>query len=253
MGDMAKYGALLRDVRCRVVSNEFLSPSVRRLECRAEEAFDARIGQFALVFPPRDSLLLGRAFAVAECTKDSFAFWYALKGKGTQALSGLKPGDEVRARGPLGNAFPKPEDGTRVFVVAGGIGAAALALARSTRGEVHLGVPDMSWKPLAERFSGSRVFSEDGSLGEKGNALSGLPEKLTDGDRIWACGPNPMLKALTRKYKDRLSQLYFSLEARMACGYGGCFGCVVDTVHGKKRVCADGPVFRADEVIWDAI
>ena len=60
-----------------------------------------------------------------------------------------------------------------------------------------------------------------------------------------------MMKALASKYEKRQSQLFLSLDAKMACGYGGCLGCVVDTVSGKKRACADGPVFRADEVMWN--
>jgi dihydroorotate dehydrogenase electron transfer subunit len=143
----------------------------------------------------------------------------------------------------------------------GAVGAAALSLDCPAQAEPHLGVPDSSWRPfvdmLSHRFEARgqtlRVFSEDGGLGEKGNALSGLPEKLSPSDRVWGCGTNGMMKALASKYKDQLSQLFVSLDAKMACGYGGCLGCVVDTVHGKKRSCADGPVFRGDEVIWDAI
>jgi dihydroorotate dehydrogenase electron transfer subunit len=231
------------------------------LECEGDLASGARAGQFILVFPPRDSLLLGRAFAIAERAEDAFAIWYARLGRGTRALAELKPGDEVRVRGPLGNFFPEPGAGARLHVVMGAVGAAALAL-NSRDADLHLGVPDGSWAPFVEMLSRQvgrhagqslRVFSEDGSLGEKGDALSGLPEKLSPGERIWGCGSNGMAKALALKYKEQGAQVYLSLEAKMACGYGGCFGCVVDTLSGKKRACSDGPVFRADEVIWDAI
>jgi dihydroorotate dehydrogenase electron transfer subunit len=143
----------------------------------------------------------------------------------------------------------------------GAVGAAALTLDCPRKAEFHLGVPNVSWKPFAEMLSrrleaceqSLRVFSEDGAIGEKGNALDGLPEDLSPSDRIWGCGTNGMMKALALKYKNRLSQIFMSLDAKMACGYGGCLGCVIDTVHGKKRACADGPVFRGDEVVWDAV
>jgi dihydroorotate dehydrogenase electron transfer subunit len=224
-------------------------------------ASEARAGQFALVFPPRDSLLLGRPFAIAERAEGIFAIWYVCAGRGTRALTELRPGDFVHVRGPLGNGFPEPDQGTRLHIVMGAVGAAALTL-EARKSELYLGVPDGSWAPFAEMLfrrvgknkeQNLRVFSEDGSLGEKGDVLSGLPERLSPEDRIWGCGSNGMAKALALKYKDRQSQLYLSLDAKMACGYGGCLGCAVDTLSGKKRVCADGPVFRADEVIWDAI
>jgi dihydroorotate dehydrogenase electron transfer subunit len=223
-------------------------------------AQDVLTGQFVMIFPPLDSLLLGRAFVIAERTESSFAVWYRVVGRGTRALTELGPKDTVRVRGPLGNFFPEPQEGTGLYIVMGAMGAAAFALSRKRRAEWHLGVPDDSWRPLAAVFSsrieapGSlRLFSEDGSLGKKGDALRELPDTLSPSDRLWGCGPYGMLKALALKYKEQQSQLFFSLEAKMACGYGGCLGCVVDTLGGKKRVCADGPIFRADEVIWDAV
>ena len=70
---------------------------------------------------------------------------------------------------------------------------------------------------------------------------------------IWACGPGGMLKALAAKYPGRGGEIRVSLEARMACGMGGCLGCTVPTVTGSARVCAEGPVFTAGEVKWDEL
>jgi dihydroorotate dehydrogenase electron transfer subunit len=265
----------MNEALCKVVANDRLTPFLCRLECESDLVRDARAGQFVLVFPPRDSILLGRAFAVAERTECSFAVWYMVAGRGTHALTELKPGDKVRVRGPLGNSFPEPDGNNRLHVVMGAVGAAALTLddirqaddrqagnkrAYSGQTELYLGVPDGSWRPFVEMLSqrvadrkgqSLRVFSEDGSLGKKGDALSELPGELSPGDRVWGCGPYGMMKALALRYEKRRSQVFLSLDAKMACGYGGCLGCVVDTVSGKKRACADGPVFRADEVIWD--
>jgi dihydroorotate dehydrogenase electron transfer subunit len=265
----------MNDALCKVLANEPLTPFLHRLECESDLVRDARAGQFVLVFPPRDSILLGRAFAIAESGEGSFAVWYMVFGRGTRALTELKPGDTVRARGPLGNSFPEPEAGTHLHVVMGAVGAAALTLddiqqvghrqadktqTRDGQTELYLGVPDGSWRPfvemLSQRVAGRgrqslRVFSEDGSLGKKGDVLSELPGELSLSDRVWGCGPYGMMKTLASRYGKRQSQVFLSLDAKMACGYGGCLGCAVDTIYGKKRACSDGPVFRADEVIWD--
>jgi dihydroorotate dehydrogenase electron transfer subunit len=252
--------AVINDELCRVKSNEAVTPILRRLEFESGMARGARAGQFVMAFPPRDSMLLGRPFAIAERSEGSFALWYMTIGRGTRAMAGLAPGDAVRVRGPIGNWFPDPPPGARLWAAMGAVGAAALTLTFGADAEFMLGVPDASWRPFVDMLAAKmksaggelRVFSDDGSLGERGNALSGLPDELPPGDVVWACGTNAMSKALAMKYPKQRSQAFVSMDAKMACGYGGCMGCVIDTVRGKKRSCADGPVFGCDEVNWDA-
>ena len=93
------------------------------------------------------------------------------------------------------------------------------------------------------------ITTEDGSHGTKGY-VTDVMKDLTDYQAIYSCGPTPMLKALDAGYSDH--KLYLSLEERMGCGVGACFACVCHTsVEGTsyKKVCSDGPVFRAGEVI----
>ena len=80
-----------------------------------------------------------------------------------------------------------------------------------------------------------------------------LPRELREGDEVWACGPPGFLKAMRKYYVHCLDKLYLSLDKRMACGYGGCMGCVIETKDGPKRICVDQSLFRADEVSEDEL
>ena len=111
---------------------------------------------------------------------------------------------------------------------------------------------------LKEEFEAvGQVFAatEDGSFGTKGNVLDAIREQGLKGDVIFACGPTPMLRALKAWAEREKIECWLSLEERMACGIGACLACVcqskdVDShshVH-NKRICKEGPVFRAEEV-----
>ena len=99
------------------------------------------------------------------------------------------------------------------------------------------------------------IATEDGSVGTKGTVLDAIREQALDGDLIFACGPTPMLRALKSFAEERRMECYISMEERMACGVGACLACVCQSrevddhshVH-NKRVCKDGPVFKASEV-----
>ena len=99
------------------------------------------------------------------------------------------------------------------------------------------------------------VATEDGSEGTKGNVLDAVNENGIKADVILACGPTPMLRAVKQYALEHQIECYLSLEEKMACGVGACLACVcqskdVDShshVH-NKRICKDGPVFRAEEV-----
>ena len=88
------------------------------------------------------------------------------------------------------------------------------------------------------------IATADGSRGTRGFVIDALPERF---DTICACGPMPMLRALCARTE---KPGFLSLEARMGCGFGACMGCTIETVHGPKRVCKEGPVFRKEELIW---
>ncbi len=90
------------------------------------------------------------------------------------------------------------------------------------------------------------VYTMDGSYGEKGLVTDGISANHYENLQYCACGPLPMLKALTKCLK----RGYLSLEARMGCGFGACMGCSIETKNGTKRVCKEGPVFESEELLW---
>ncbi len=206
---------------------------------------------------------------------------YKVFGRGTALLSAMRPGRSLRALGPLGNAFEVPRSATQVLLVAGGIGVppiAALAeavagrrTARRTEMAVFLGGKSKAdLLCLADfRRAGAKVrlTTEDGSAGFKGLVTDLVEQFLcgptadrrppTAGPRtvLYACGPHPMLAALTPIAEKYELPYHASLEANMACGFGACMGCVVPARGGEghrtyRLVCKDGPVFNARDILW---
>ncbi|HPE16794.1 MAG TPA: dihydroorotate dehydrogenase electron transfer subunit, partial [Oscillospiraceae bacterium] len=95
--------------------------------------------------------------------------------------------------------------------------------------------------------SGVAVATADGSIGIRGTALHAIAAHAGSYDYAFACGPEPMLRAVAGGLS---CGTQLSLEARMACGFGVCMGCSIRTIHGPRRVCKDGPVFRKEELLW---
>ena len=106
-----------------------------------------------------------------------------------------------------------------------------------------------------KKYGSVYIATEDGSYGSKGNVLDAIRENDLEADIIYACGPTPMLRALKEYAAEKQMECWISMEEKMACGIGACLACVckskeVDAhtnVH-NKRVCKEGPVFRAEEV-----
>ena len=108
-----------------------------------------------------------------------------------------------------------------------------------------------------EKTAEVAVATEDGSFGTKGTVIDAIRENAINGDIIYACGPMPMLKALAEYAREPNMEAQISLEERMACGIGACLGCICKTKEkdhhtnvNNSRICKDGPVFDAKEVVF---
>jgi dihydroorotate dehydrogenase electron transfer subunit len=206
-------------------------------------------------------MLLRRPLSVHRITGDCLSFLIAEVGRGTVWLAKRKPGDLIDLFGPLGNGFEIHTSSSSLLLVAGGIGVAPLvalaehAVARGCSVSILMGDVKQA-RIYPERFipSGVKtvVATEDGSLGTKGMVTDLLTQFTSSADQVFACGPLPMYRAIARmrsRFEGKPVQV--SLETVLGCGVGACLGCTIETRHGPKLVCRDGPVFDIDDVIWE--
>jgi NAD(P)H-flavin reductase len=225
-----------------------------------------KAGQFFMIKPQRSSVFLARPISVAQWKDNTLSFLIALRGKGTQELAAMKIGERAELIGPLGNGWmdflPSAEKGDNkpIALVGGGIGLAPLNALLGTQTKYRFdlyagfrtGFESAEEKAALLGTAGAAdiiIATEDGKEGLKGRIPDFLSaEKYA---AVCACGPEPMLKAVAAKCKIAAVSCFISLERRMACGVGACLGCTVHTVSGNRRCCADGPVFKAEEVIFD--
>ena len=180
-------------------------------------------------------------------------------GEGTRHLAAANEGDNVNMVLPLGNGFTLPEKGEKVALVGGGIGIAPLYYFAKVLNEkgirpfLLLGGKSESdllrladYQQLGETF----VTTEDGSLGEKGFVTQHSVWQKQSFDKIYVCGPKPMMKAVAKLAAEKGVWCEVSLENLMACGLGACLCCVEDTVDGHVCVCKEGPVFNTRRLKW---
>ena len=203
-------------------------------------AAHAKAGQFVSVYCNDGSRLLPRPISICEIDKKDGAIRlvYRVAGKGTAE-------------------FPKKEK--KAFLIGGGIGIPPmLQLAKELNCEkqIVLGFRDELF--LMDEFKKQGkvyVATEDGSAGTEGNVLDAIRVNGLDAEIIYACGPMPMLRALKEYAEKNHIECWISMEERMACGIGACLACVCQSkekdAHSNvknKRICKEGPVFRAEEV-----
>ena len=230
-----------------------------------EPASAARAGQFVHIGV--EGFTLRRPISICESDKEkgTLRIVFEVRGTGTDKLSQLNVGDKMNMIAPLGNGFTIkdiPDDKT-IIVVGGGIGVPPmLQTAKSFTGnrvKAVIGFRSKDRVILENDFvsigADVSVCTDDGSYGEKGLATFPLIEELEKGSTamIYACGPTPMLKAIINTAKLYNVSCEVSLEQRMACGVGACVGCAVNINRSGRdfvlRVCKDGPVFKAEEVV----
>lgn len=249
-----------------VLSQEQIASQIFSLWIQTEQIARMAVpGQFLSVYSKDSGRMLPRPISICETDveKNSVRLVYRVAGKGTEEFCRLVPGDQVEVLGPLGNGFPleRCEEGKKAFLIGGGIGVPPLVeLSKRLKGEIQIVAGYRDELFLTEEFSQNStlyVATEDGSAGTKGNVLDCIRENGLKADIIYACGPTPMLRALKAYAQEQHIECWLSLEERMACGVGACLACVCKTKevdeHSRvknKRVCKEGPVFRAEEIEW---
>ncbi len=221
-------------------------------------------GQFYMLMAARrwgggadERPFLPRAFSVLRVgasDSDALELQFLLEdvGPGTNRLAELGPSDGLSLVGPLGRGFAPPRDGRRPLLVGGGVGIAPLAIWQDELGDadVLLGFRDAEHAAGAELLEAVQLATDDGSAGHHGLVTELLDDEL-DNDthaEVYACGPPAMLEAVRLLCSVRDIPAQLALESGMACGFGACFGCVVQTRTGYVRLCLEGPVLDAAEL-----
>lgn len=186
-------------------------------------------GQFFMLEAP--GRVLPRPMSLCQALPRELAFLIDPIGPGTRALAALDPGEAIHVLGPLGNGFDLGVE--RPLLVAGGIGIAPMPYLAETLG----GAPAILGFRTEHHAEAARLLSDAEVVVEPTLVTELLPPDPGD---VLACGPEPMLDAV----RSRVPRAQLAWEARMACGYGACYGCVVERGGHYARLCVEGPVLR---------
>jgi dihydroorotate dehydrogenase electron transfer subunit len=252
-----------------------------------------RCGDLTLRRPFSIHQVGGNNVIASEAKQSQVALLFKATGKGTLWLSQREKGEKVDILGPLGKGFSIEPGSKNLLLVAGGIGIAPLVFLMQQASSQHQitlihgasTAAQLYPFPLARGKKRSKLshlpngvqfipVTEDGSVGQKGVATNILPDFLDWADQIYACGPIDMYKAmalslnsspskgarksivgegLVPSHNLKLRKCQVSLEVRMGCGFGACYGCTINTKKGLKQVCRDGPVFELDDITWQEV
>jgi dihydroorotate dehydrogenase electron transfer subunit len=263
-----------------ILSNEEIQKEYFLMKVKFASSFDDPLpGQFVMIrIAGLNDPFLSRPISIYSFSRGknycSIELLYRVAGKGTQILAGLIKSSQVEIHGPLGGSFEIDESKKQIIFIAGGIGIAPLSLLAEYLGRnVCLSKESMSFylgAQTADAIVGLdklqklcyhiQVCTDDGSVGRKGLVTEAFQKNMNKYSAavtmIYACGPKAMLKTLSKILSGSKFHCQVSLEERMACGTGACMGCAIAISDNQgnltyKRVCADGPVFDIQQIVWE--
>ena len=230
-----------------------LARDVVELRLRGDTSAITAPGQFVNI--RLTGKFLRRPISVCNAAGDELTLIYKIVGGGTRQLAAMQPGQTLDLLTGLGNGYDLSPAGDAPVLLGGGVGTPPMywlareLIAQGKHVRAVLGfnsAEDVFYEEeLRSLGTDVTVTTVDGSYGNKGFVTDGLPE---DYSYFYACGPEPMLRAVYRATKTS-GQLSF--EERMGCGFGACMGCSCKTLTGYKRICKDGPVLRKEEIAWE--
>lgn len=238
-----------------IESNSPVAASTFRLTLLGDTSACQRAGQFADV--ALEGRFLRRPLAVTWWEQGRMSLVYKVVGEGTEELSKMQPGRSLDVLTGLGNGFDISLCKESALIVCGGLGASPVfslaesLLSAGRKVSVIMGFNNCGEVFLDEEFAALgadvTVATMDGSKGCKGLVTDALARVKPVFDVFYCCGPKVMMKAVCDALE---GPGQVSLEERMGCGCGICYGCTCHTTKGARRICADGPVFNREEVIW---
>jgi dihydroorotate dehydrogenase electron transfer subunit len=264
--------------KVKILSRKEVAPNIYLMGVKAPEiAQEALPGQFIHIKCSKDNYpLLRRPLSIHRIDKEKGEIFilFQVMGEGTKLLADRSIEDDLDIMGPIGNGFNIYPESRKIMIVGGGIGVASLlalceeSTRQSKEVRVLIGalkkelvIEEESFKILGAKVD---VATDDGSYQQKGSVTDLLERMIKEGwlaDQIFACGPKPMLKKISKIALQANINYQVSMEERMACGIGACLGCICKikskdkreykVKYEYKRVCVDGPIFEGSEVVWD--
>jgi dihydroorotate dehydrogenase electron transfer subunit len=259
-------------VKATVTANETIIPNTHVVDVACPSlARAAQPGQFVHIrCGPTWEPLLRRPMSIFRIRPDGVSLMVRAVGEGSAIIAASPVGTELDLLGPLGKPFTLDARSRRLVMVGGGYGVAPLvalatqALGRGCEVVLLVGAATAEYVFPADELPPEVEYvaaTVDGSLGHKGFVTELLPRYLEWSDAVYACGPTPMLEAVGRLTRPASfgvagamrseKPVQLAMEQQMGCAMGVCLGCVVMTRHGYQRVCRDGPVFPAEELVWE--
>ena len=247
-----------------VTGNRFINKDIFILELLSNNQLpELRPGQFVQVrIDGSPETFLRRPLSIhdADYSGNRIRLLIQLAGKGTETLSKLRVGDKLNLIYPLGNSFSMPSsENEKILLIGGGCGVAPLMFlgkylkSNGYKFDILLGFRNrgriIEYEDYLELGRVS-LTTEDGSMGEKGIVTDHSILRDQKFDRICCCGPEKMMKAVAGYAARSGTECEVSLENLMACGFGACLCCVVETVNGNLCTCIDGPVFNIKNLKW---
>ena len=248
-----------------VISNRKINKDHSILELKSEVLLEDIVpGQFANLLVDRSrNVFLRRPFSIFQVDYkcNSFTVLIKIVGEGTKCLAECEIGDKISTIFPLGKGYSFPEKKSKLLLVGGGVGIAPLMMvSRRLKNAGHkvdilLGARRESDLIELDAFADNgtvHTTTEDGSHGIRGYVTDHtiLYNEICSFDKVYCCGPEPMMKAVARIAWQNNVECEVSLENTMACGYGVCLCCVTDTIDGHRCVCTEGPVFDIKQLKW---
>lgn len=248
-----------------ITSNEALNGNTYLLKVTPKNGKlmqDLHPGQFAQLLVNNSAIaFLRRPISINYFDKENNEIWLLIQdmGEGTKKLTEKKVGETLDILFPLGNKFSMPQQNHETLLIGGGVGTAPLLflgqrlLENGYTPEFLLGgrtKNDITQLEDFKKLGVVNITTEDGSMGERGLVTNHSILNSKQINKIYTCGPKPMMIAIARYATDNDIDCEVSLENHMPCGFGACLCCVEKTKRGNICVCTEGPVFNINELKW---
>ena len=248
------------DSNMQIASNKKIADKTYEMVLESSELFQSqgieiKPGQFVNI--KIEGFFLRRPISICDWSENTITIIYKVVGKGTEKMSQMLAGDSLDVLLTLGNGYDVTDVTERPVCIGGGAGVPPMyGLCKSLIAAGKKPVAVIGFNTESEVFyeqefkalgAETVVVAADGSVGAKGFVTDVLGE--LGGTEYFACGPEPMLKAIDKTVPAEAVG-HFSFEERMGCGFGACMGCSCKTKYGNKRICKEGPVLERSEIIW---